>query len=141
VYLLLKGLSHEMAVYRYLLLRRVRKRGTASTQLPTTSTPYIRQPSSLLLPSARYYYHLPLVLYPTYCISSIVYRYFLHIFLQCSGSGSASIRINFALHGAVNPDPEQGAWRLTKNNKKKTISSLSKWLLYLRMYGYVLFPM
>jgi hypothetical protein len=56
------SLSHELAVY--LLLRRVRERGAASTQLPATSPPNIHQSSSLLLPSARYRYHLvPIVPY------------------------------------------------------------------------------
>ncbi len=105
--LLLKGLSHEMDVY--LLLRRVRKRGAASTQLPATSPPYIHQSSSLLLSSARYRYHLvPLVPYLRVKPSTGIFC----TFPSCSGSRTASIRIDFALLGAVDPDPE-GAWKLT----------------------------
>ncbi len=113
MYLLLKRLSYEMAVY--LLFRRVTKWGASSTQLPATSPTYIHQSSSLLLPSARYYYRLPLVSY--LLTIQTVYRYFFHIYLQCSGSGSASIRIDFALLGIVDPDPEQGTRKFTKINK------------------------
>ncbi len=109
-----------MAVY--LLLRRVRTRGAASTQLPATSPTNICQSFSLLLTSPRQYYRLPYL--PT---CQTVYRYFLHIFLHfptCFVSGSSSIRNDFALLGTVDPDPEQGAWKFTKITNKPDFKPL-----------------